>query len=164
LTEVEPAYIVGNFGVELIDHYRGKIVREQKTLSGDSIVRQGYPFYSGRMVYKSFFTFTGKKEKVFVRLVKASGILFKIRVNGKEAGDILWSPHILEITPLVKKGKNTISVELVSSLQNSWGPLHEREGDDNMWCGPAAFEDEMTVREELSLFNYGLAGIELICL
>lgn len=164
LTEVEPAYIVGNFGVELVDPYRGKIVKENKTLKTGSWIAQGYPFYIGRMVYKSTFTLTGKRKRVFVRIVKPSGILFKIKVNEKEAGNILWTPYILEVTPFIKKGKNSISIELVSSLQNAWGPLHEREGDDNAWCGPNAFEDENFIREELSLFNYGIGGLEILSL
>ncbi|MCM8820715.1 MAG: hypothetical protein NC932_02035 [Candidatus Omnitrophica bacterium] len=162
LTEVEPAYIVGDFGVELINPYQGKIIKEKKTLRGGSWVNQGYPFYSGSMVYKSTFHLTAKRKKVFVRILKPSGTLFKIKVNGEDAGNILWSPYILEITRFVKKGGNSISVEVVSSLQNSWGPLHENDGDDNMWCGPEAFEDENFIREEFSLFNYGIEGIEII--
>ncbi len=163
LTEVEPAYIVGDFRVELISPYEGKILKENKALKGGSWVYQGYPFYSGRMVYKSTFNLQGKKKKVFARIVRPSGILFKINVNGKDAGNLLWSPYILEITPFIKKGKNRISVELVSSLQNSWGPLHEREGDDNLWAGPNAFENEDFIRDELSLFNYGIEKIEILC-
>ena len=163
LTEVESAYIVGDFGVEMVDPYRGKIVKENRYIRTGSWIKQGYPFYSGRMVYKSGFNITGKKKKkVFLKIVKPSGILFKVKVNGKDAGNILWSPYILDISSFIKNGKNSISVELVSSLQNSWGPLHEKEGDDNRWVGPNAFQDEDFLREEFSLFNYGIGGIEIL--
>ena len=161
-SEIEPIYIVGDFGVEIVNLYKGKIVKEKNTLKNGSLTGQGYPFYSGRMIYKSMFNFTGGKKRVFLKIINPSGTLFKIKINGKNAGNILWSPYMLEITPFIKKGKNNISVELVSSLQNSWGPLHEKEGDDNRWCGPHAFEDESFVREELSLFNYGIGGLEIL--
>ncbi len=164
LTEVEPAYIVGGFGVEMESPYRGKIVREKKTVKTGSLVNQGYPFYSGRLIYKTEFNLGSCKKRTFLKILKPSGILFHLRVNGRYAGQILWKPYILEISRLVKKGKNTIDLELVSSLQNSWGPLHEKNGDDNMWAGPDAFESEDIVRDEFSLFNYGIGGIEILSL
>ncbi|MGB9588296.1 MAG: hypothetical protein ACPL7O_08960, partial [Armatimonadota bacterium] len=87
-----------------------------------------------------------------------SGILYKVRVNGRDAGNILWRPFQLDLTPLLQTGKNELEIEVVSSRQNSLGPLHEWEGDDNMWVGPDAFQAEPLLREELSLFDYGLLG------
>lgn len=162
LTEVEPAYVVGDFGVEMVSPYSGKIVKEKRNIATGSLVEQGYPFYSGRMVYKTEFNVKrDKKKKTFLKILNPSGILFNIRVNEKDAGRILWSPYLIEITPFVKNGKNKIEVELVTSLQNSWGPLHEKDGDDNTWVGPNAFENENFLKEEFSLFNYGIGGIEI---
>ena len=163
LTEVESAYIVGDFGVEMVSPYEGKLVKEKKKIEAGSWTGQGYPFYNGNIVYRTDAVLR-KGKRSFLKLLNPSGTLFKVRVNGKDAGRILWAPHILEITPLVKSGKNSIEIELVSSLQNTWGPLHERDGDDNMWVGANAFQDESFLREEFSLFNYGLGGIEVVVL
>ncbi|MCX8082617.1 MAG: hypothetical protein N3D17_04395 [bacterium] len=162
LTEIEPAYIVGDFGVKLIDPYRGKLTEEPKVLEMGSWVHQGYPFYSGRMLYKATFNIRRRKKQVFVKLSNPSGILFKVNVNGKGAGKILWQPYILDITKFVRDGNNTIAVELISSLQNTWGPLHEKDGDDNLWCGNNAFTEEKVIKEEFSLFNYGIEGLEIL--
>ena len=165
LTEIEPAYVVGDFGVEMESPYRGRIVKETSKISAGSWVGQGYPFYSGRMVYKSEFEVPGGGSRIFMRIVKPSGVLFNVRVNGTDAGKILWSPYILEITSFVRNsGKNRVELELISSLQNSWGPLHERKGEDTLWVGPNAFENESEIREEFSLFNYGIGGIEILSL
>ncbi len=163
LTEVEAAYVVGDFGVKLAGPYEGRIIREKKKLTAGSWVNQGYPFYSGRMVYKSEFDIPEGRKRAFLRILKPSGILFKARINGREAGNILWSPYMLEITRFARgRKKNSLELELVSSLQNSWGPLHEREGEDNRYVSSAAFEHEEQVREELSLFDYGIGGIEIL--
>jgi hypothetical protein len=162
LTEIEPSYIIGDFGVKMADPYRGEIVKEKKNINAGLLVSQGYPFYSGRMVYKTEFNAKGSDKKTFLKILNPSGVLFKISVNGMDLGKILWSPYILEITPALKKGKNKVDVEVVTSLQNSWGPLHERDGDDNTWAGPNAFEDEDVIRNEFSLFNYGIKGIEIL--
>jgi len=79
-------------------------------------------------------------------------------VNGSDAGKILWRPFELDITPFLRAGSNELEIEVVSSRQNTLGPLHEWEGDDNMWVGPNAFEQDPMLREEFSLFDYGLLG------
>lgn len=164
LTEVEPAYIIGDFGVAMADPFRGKIVAEPEKLAIGAWNDQGYPFYSGRMVYKT--TVEGKQGGgTILRLVNPSGILYKVRVNGNEAGSILWRPFELDISEHVKPGSNEVEIEVVSSLQNSWGPLHEKEGDAFLWCGPNAFEDDHVLREELNSFPYGLlGGVEIVSL
>lgn len=157
LTEVEPAYVVGDFGVELVNPFQAKIVDEPAKLKVGPWNDQGYPFYSGKMVYKT--TLNCKEVKrTFIRLVRPSGILYKVRVNGQDAGNILWRPWEKDITSLLKAGDNTVEIEVVSSLQNSWGPLHEEGGDDNRWCGPNAFEDDNILREEINTYPYGLIG------
>ncbi len=156
-TEVEPIYIVGDFGAALDGLYAGKITEEPTQLKNGSWVEQGYPFYSGRMVYRT--SFEGEPGKTtFLRLANPSGILYKVRLNGRDAGSMLWQPFEIDLTPLVGKGVNELEIEVVSSLQNSWGPLHEPTGDDNQWCGPNAFEVDSQLRPELSLFDYGLLG------
>jgi hypothetical protein len=157
LTEVESAYIVGDFGVEMVDPFRGEIVAEPKKLKIGSWTDQGYPFYSGRMIYKTGFD-AKEGAKAFLRLIRPSGILYKIKVNEQEAGRILWRPWELDLTPFVKAGANSLEIEVVSSLQNSWGPLHEKEGDDYLWCGPNAFQNDPELREEINSFPYGLLG------
>ena len=157
LTEVEPAYIVGDFGVKMVDPYRGKIVAEPRKLHTGSWTTQGYPFYSGKTVYKTEVDMD-EPRPTLLRLIRPSGTMYKVRVNGQNAGQILWRPFILDLTPYVKQGRNLIEIQVVSSLQNSWGPLHEKEGDDNKWVGPNAFEDDGILREEMNLFNYGLLG------
>ena len=157
LTEVETAYIVGDFGVEMADISRGRIIEEPKTLKVGSWSGQGYPFYSGRMIYKTDFESAGNGQ-TFLRLVRPSGTLYKVRINGKEAGSILWRPFELDITQFIKQGSNLLEIEVVSSLQNSWGPLHEKVGDDNFWGGPNAFEDDAFLRDGMNSFDYGLLG------
>jgi hypothetical protein len=164
LTEIEAAYIVGDFGVSIADPFKGKIIAEPAKLKAGSWTDQGYPFYSGRMIYKTDFT-VKKGHHAFARLVRPSGILFKLRVNGRSAGDILWRPYELELTKFCRPGKNSLEIEVVSSLQNAWGPLHEKDGEDNHWCAPEAFEDDRILREEINTFPYGLlGGVEIVCL
>ena len=157
-SEIEAAYIVGDFGVRLVDPYRGEIIDEAKEIKNGSWLDQGFSFYSGAMTYRNDIDIPSDGKRTFVRLNRPSGILYKFRVNGKDAGKVLWHPLELEITPFLHPGKNTLEIEVVSSRQNTLGPLHEIEGDDWLWVGPHAFEEESRVKTELSLFDYGLLG------
>jgi len=163
LSEVEAAYIVGDFGVRLVNPYEGEIVEEPAELHAGSWLEQGYPFYSGMMTYQTTFEVPTDGKRIFLRLKHPSGILYKVRVNGRPAGKILWRPFEIELTPHLKSGRNELEIEVVASRQNTHGPLHEREGDDLIGCGPNNFQEEHVVRPELSLFDYGLlAGAELV--
>jgi len=163
LSEVETAYVVGDFGVRLANPREGVIVDEPGALRDGSWVDQGYPFYSGTMTYQATLDSPGEGRKTKLRLVNPSAILCKARVNGQEAGKLLWRPWELDITQYLKRGANSLEIDVVSSVQNSLGPLHEREGDDNLGCGPNAFENEGELRQELSLFDHGLlGGVEIL--
>ncbi len=46
----------------------------------------------------------------------------------------MWAPYEIDITSLVKSGKNKIEVELISTLRNLLGPHHRPEGEpDQCW-------------------------------
>ena len=158
LSEVEAAYVVGGFGVRLTNPYEGEIIDEQTELHTGSWLEQGYPFYSGMMTYQTMVNVPADGKRTFLRLSHPSGILYKVRVNGRPAGKILWRPFEIELTDFLKAGWNELEIEVVASRQNTFGPLHEREGDDFIGCGPHNFEGEGVITPELSLFDYGLLG------
>ncbi len=158
LSEVEPAYVVGDFGVRLATPERGEIIKERETLTNGSWITQGLPFYSGAVTYRTRFVTPDNAAHTILRLNRPSGVLFAVRVNGREAGQILWRPYELDITEFVRVGENTLEIEVVSSRQNTLGPLHEREGDDFPYASPEAFETDAICRESFSLFDYGLLG------
>ncbi|MHB9024775.1 MAG: hypothetical protein ACYC7E_11480 [Armatimonadota bacterium] len=129
LTEVERAYLVGNFGVRLATAGAAEIVRPPQQLTNGSWVEQGFPFYSGRMRYRmSFHMDLPLEERLFLRLKSPSGILFRVRVNGHEAAPILWQPYQTELTDYLIPGENALEIEVVASRQNTMGPIQGDEG------------------------------------
>lgn len=117
---------------------------------------------TGNMVYRTTFE-TQTSRKSLLRLVRPSGVLFEARLNGQDDGSLPWRPSELALTRFVRDGENVLEIEVVSSLQNSCGPLHEKFWDDNVRCGADALENELHARPEFSLFDYGLlGGVEII--
>ena len=42
----------------------------------------------------------------------------KVKVNGEYAGGVWTNPYRLDITPLLKDGKNTLEIDVVSTWRN----------------------------------------------
>jgi hypothetical protein len=161
LSEIESAYLIGDFGVRFKNHLETELVEEPKTLTAGSWTRQGYPFYAGAIVYQGQFHLDfrpGTRGAVALRLNRPAGVLFHVRLNGEPAGDLRWRPWRLDLTEKARAGMNNLEIEVASSLQNSHGPLHLADGEDCSAQGPNAFEDPGLLMESYALAETGLLG------
>ena len=131
-----PAVIVGNGGEEISGDL--ELDKAPVEVSTGSIIPQGYPFFSGNMTLKNTVTLSADELKNrSILFEKRCAVITKIKVNGKQAGRILWQPYEISLQGLLKEGENVIEVELVSSLRNLLGPHHLHE--DSFGVGPGSF-------------------------
>lgn len=121
LAEVEPVYLIGDFGVQ--PETKGfKIIREPVIQLG-SWKNQQLPFYSQGVSYsKTIVSLSG--QRALVKLNDWAGTVAKVNVNGVSAGKIAWHPYELEITKHLKEGENNVEVIVIGSLKNLMGPHH----------------------------------------
>lgn len=153
---LENMFILGNFGVDLQGDIATMTVLKDK-LSIGSIAGQGLPFYGGN-IYYNFKLDLAKKdlhkyELSFPKLF-ATGIV--VSVNNKK-GKLLGFPEYLEdITDDLHDGKNNISVKLLGSRRNCFGPLHH-VATDRIYCGPNKFRPTSeNYQSEYNVVDYGL--------
>jgi len=160
---VEDMYLVGDFGVKKISETEHALADKPKVLRNGSWVEQRYPFYAGTMRYRTTFNLrTIPKGHVLIRLPKAKGTLFLVRVNRKKPVPVCWQPLEADVTNLVHKGKNELAIEVISSLRNTFGPLHHK-GGDLYFVGPFSFIDEGNWTAIYQLVPYGLIdGAEIV--
>lgn len=145
-TALEQMYLAGDFGVEAktLD-----LVAEPKELKAGDWVAQGYAQYTGSMLLRQEVKIErgkderarsgrGKNERLFLSFAPPAprATCVVVRVNKKDAGLIPWPPREIEITDLVRNGKNAIEIEVVASRRNLLGPLHTGEVKP-AWVGPA---------------------------
>ncbi|MFZ4779410.1 MAG: hypothetical protein ACOYM3_28950, partial [Terrimicrobiaceae bacterium] len=107
LSEIEPLYIVGDFGVRLIGQ-KTEITSESPVLHCGSWVEQALPFYSGEITYKMSFERPPEAGTVHLRLRDPRGTLFRFRINDSDTGKIFWSPYELDLTNFVIPGINRL--------------------------------------------------------
>jgi hypothetical protein len=168
-TEIEDIYVIGDFGVVSIDDNMYALSEEPGQLNVGSWVEQGYPFYAGSMIYKAKVRLSKpSRKKIYVRLSDPCGAMFRIGLNGREKKPLLWQSAEgwqVEVTDQVKRGSNTIEVEVVGTLRNTFGPLHHKAGDNLIWTGPAEFTDEANWTNDYKFATYGLFGpLQIIAL
>jgi len=160
---IEDIYIVGEFAVKKAD---GEFVltEEPDFIKSGSWVDQGYPFYAGTIRYKTRFRLPEEAEgQILVRFPNAKGTLFLVYVNHKGPVPVCWSPLEADVTSLVEKSENELEIDVVSSLRNTFGPLHHRLGDDLTFVGPETFVDEENWVDDYQFAPYGLMeGAEIV--
>jgi hypothetical protein len=85
---------------------------------------QGHPFYSAGVSYTESFDVKQKKGRYFAHLPSWYGSVAKVKVNGKDAGFIDAPPWELDVTKLIKAGKNEVVVTVIGTPKNLLGPHH----------------------------------------
>ncbi|OHD55080.1 MAG: hypothetical protein A2096_09525 [Spirochaetes bacterium GWF1_41_5] len=136
---LEIIYLLGNFGVKLKNG--NAVLQELPGLikTGDW-VKQGLPFYSGSVTYYGKFSFPENAGKtLFLAVPDYCGTAVRVLVNGENAGLTAWAPNRVDISPFVKKGLNTLGIEIISHRRNSHGPFYCSSKWPN-WTGPGEFE------------------------
>ncbi|MEK7448615.1 MAG: glycosyl hydrolase [Planctomycetota bacterium] len=155
--ELEDIYLMGDFGVDQSASGGPAIIEEPEKLYYGNWVPQGYPFYSGSITYfQDVLIKKDKNDKVFLNLNTPTATVIAVSVNGKRAGLLAWPPYHLEITRLVRNGKNKIAIEVVSSRRNLLGPLHNTTKP--YWTSSYEFRKEQAWTDEYRFVPYGLTG------
>ena len=110
--------LVGDFAVERGDGSQ-RISAPRSTLHPASWVDQGYPYYSGRGLYRRQFDlpadFDG--QRIFLEPEMVDDTL-EVLVNGQRAGVRLWEPYQVELTKFLKQGSNTLELRVANTPIN----------------------------------------------
>jgi hypothetical protein len=111
--------LTGDFSLEPHADGAYRIVSPCNSLSPASWTDQGYPYFSGRAVYRKRFelpeSFTN--QRVFIEPEMQDDVL-EVLVNGQSAGVRLWAPYQIQITDLLKSGQNTLELRVANTLVN----------------------------------------------
>ncbi len=158
LADLEAMFIIGNFGAET----DGKTVAISKMPGKIDLgdwCEQGLPFYSGNVTYRTAFDFTPDLDKkYFLKLPKFKATAVEVSINGKEPFILAWPDYQAECTKLLQAGKNEISITLLGSRRNAFGPLHN--AGEVRYVSPDKFlanpENPQDWQDEFKLVPYGL--------
>ena len=144
--EIEPIYIVGDFGVKILaeceelerDAYR---VRELTPSGGHSFAitkaptevditrldASGYPEFAGTLTLECDLDVTDTEK--YVTLLGRGMNSVHLAVNGEHIATRMFPPYDVSLSGVIKSGKNTLELKLINNLRNMQGPLHLKEGE-----------------------------------
>ena len=137
--ELEPVYIVGDFGVALpdareeleLDAYRINsdpyIVSAPPCVDICHIDESGYPEFSGKMVLMREIELTDTNRSV--RLLGKGMNSVSLSVNGKAVATKMFPPYDVDITDYLTTGVNTLEITILNNLRNMMGPHHLKIGE-----------------------------------
>ncbi len=142
-TWAENCYLLGDFGVELINaettvterqdrlnnDYGIKVVAPAVTvtdrnekLSFDSVVTQSLPFYSANVTYKLPIN-TSEDGTLRIKTEKYLGALVSVSLDGEEKGTVICQPYTLDIDN-VTAGEHTVEITVWGNRYNTLACLH----------------------------------------
>ena len=100
------------------------------TTAGDDAIK----YYSGAAQYRNQFTLEHiPSGDIYIDLGNVM-VMAKVKVNGKEMGGVWTPPYRVNITSGLKKGINTIEVEVVNNWQNRIiGDMRLPEKERKVW-------------------------------
>ncbi|MDE6641217.1 MAG: hypothetical protein K2K63_11885, partial [Acetatifactor sp.] len=137
-SNLEWMYLLGEFGVRLSGAYKELMQKPDHLYWGD-YTRQGYPFYTGNMVY--YFELSCEKETdLSIQIPYYAGAAVKISVDGEPGKMAALLPFQCALKN-VKKGSHRIAVTCLGHRYNGFGQLH-MIGDDLVWLGPDSWRTE----------------------
>ncbi len=175
-TELEALYLIGDFEVYSKTPYtEGErrtlftdggfyIVNRDKNrvFAGGEIVRQGYPFFRGKIrLSQDVMIDSAYGKNIKIKLSRPYASLTKVYVNDVFAGEMIWGDHEVDISGLVKSGETAkITLELIISNRNILGPHHFPQGE-HYWISPWHFSphgryDEDSWRERYCFLKEGI--------
>ena len=121
-TNLEAMYLLGDFGVRVTGTEK-TIIAPVKRLGFGDITMQGLPFYTGNLVYHMKIRAEGDFH---VRIPQYRGSLCEVMLDGKPAGEVVYSPYNLKIS--ASAGDHDLSIRLYGTRQNGFAQLHHTQG------------------------------------
>lgn len=133
-TNVEWAYLLGDFGVEICGR-NARVVARRRELSFGDITVQGLPFYGGNITYHIPIETDGGELKI--RSGRYRGVLQEVSVDQEAAVAVIYPPYTAELGKIAP-GKHCIYLSLYGHRRNGFGPVHFADLKDvliepNVW-------------------------------
>ena len=151
---LEPMYLVGSFGVELVGTPAGSRAALTQLAGGlGDLVEQGLPFYWGAVTYEAEFEVSGAPTAEWIDFGVAEGAV-ELAVNGQSLGVRLKPPYRFFIRDVVVEGTNAVHAKLYNTAQNFFGSHRSPRSSGTATPAPQRGDSE----SPYYLMPYGVRG------
>ena len=152
--EIEPIYLIGNFGVKTDGKWQSldknavcytggfEIDRLPESISLKNIEQQGFPFFCGELMLEGEIDINGENPVLALDIKGISAV--KAEIDGQHK--TLLTDNTISLSKC-GRGKRKIKLTLINNLRNLLGPHHLEEGE-TYFAGPDSFYKESCVWNE----------------
>lgn len=152
-TEIEAAYIVGDFAVKTVktaftpcpdyaERYEKSagftLTAQNNRIDPTDLVKEGYPFFSGKIELQTDYNYTTGQPTI-LRL-DGRYTVCDVFVNGEKAGVLMFN-NTLDLSEHLREGENKITLVLCTNRRNLLGPHHLKTAEP-MGVSPNSFSFE----------------------
>ncbi len=146
-TEIEAIYLLGDFKVTSENEYaqgnNGSMLNTAFTIDAPErsiclkdLITNGYPFFSGSIKVEKEFNV---KESGYYQLkIDGNFSVLNVSLNGKKSETMLFDRIM---TVKLNEGKNKLTLEIINSMRNTFGPLHHTDHEPD-FVAPRTFTNE----------------------
>lgn len=177
-TDVEAIYIFGDFNVNSRSGYLCAekntyvsdgdftIVKSTNEIDASNIVAQGNPFFAGEITLEKMIEI---QNPVCNLQLTGRYAVAEVYLNGKFVSKLMFD-NICDLTVFAKPGENILTIKLINSNRNLFGPFHCKDDYEPYSVWPNLFDmydtwDNSTspnYRESYSFVEFGISEICLI--
>lgn len=157
-TEFESIYIIGDFAVENENDERFSISAEKPKLNPDDIVKSGYPFYAGRMIFEKEITFPD--DGCMLRLNGVHAASAVVKIDGKPISTQFLQPFLIDLKGI--SGRHHLAVELADTLFNLMGPNRVDNVLKMRNISPLTFVNTDLFTEKYSFTDFGMESADIV--
>ena len=154
--EIEPIYIVGNFGISFdgevteLENAAYRVEKQPvisvapKSVDASKLDYSGFAEFAGELTLSREIELDNTNYHV---VLKGRGMnAIRLKVNGKDVATKLYAPYRVELSDYLTVGKNKLEITVVNNLRNMMGP-HHLAFDENRWVYPGLFYKESNIFE-----------------
>jgi hypothetical protein len=152
--EIEPIYIVGDFGLGFVDEPKQIDSKSYTVDEAPAIVKSPEFVDISRLDYDGFAEFAGEltlSKKItldktdYYTVLKGDAInAIRLKINGVDVITKLYAPYRVELKDYLTVGENTVELTVVNNLRNMMGPHHIYKEEDR-WVCPGIFYKESNI-------------------
>ena len=154
--EIEPVYIVGDFGLKFADapvdngdgsYHISKqpiITSAPKTVDVYNLHLSGYPEFSGELTVACELELDS--TDYYCHLEGDAVNAIRLSVNGEHIATKLYAPYRVDLNEHLNVGSNRVELTFVNNLRNMMGPHHLAK-EETRWVCPGLFYKESNIFE-----------------
>jgi len=99
--------------------------------------------------------------RIYLEFDRLDSVVVHVKVNKKGVGTLLWPPFKVDVTDVLKPGKNVVRFDVTNSLHNLMGPHHDKNGELH-GVSPRSFANWGNWTDRYTFVPFGIQKVQLV--